>query len=166
MSDLSIDLGESLPYLVEGFLEIIGKDAATQEVRRWFGELQKVGLEESSYVQAVGMHQPVPIEDMYQPTRLLWLSKHLTLVLDGNRKDFELPDTPVAVDSFLNFPSNAIVLAGPGWGKTTFVKFVFVKYARSPKSNRIPVLFTLRRPNRLRKNAGGTRKLSCFHSAN
>jgi hypothetical protein len=149
MGNFSVDLGGAVPYLVESFLELIGKDAATKEVVRWFSELQKVGLEESSYVQAVGMHQPIPIEDMYQPTRLMWLARHVTLEIGKERRNLELSDKPIPLDSFLGFPGNAIILAGPGWGKTTLVRFVFKKYARAPERNRIPVLFTIRRPNAL-----------------
>jgi hypothetical protein len=150
MGDFSIDVDGAVPYLVESFLSLIGKDAATRQVAQWFSELQRVGLEESSYVQAVGMHQPVPIEDMYQPTRLMWLAKYVTVTVGKGLKSFQLPEKPITLESFLGFPGNVIILAGPGWGKTTLVRFVFKRFAQGSKPNLIPVLFTIRRPDALK----------------
>lgn len=147
MSHFSINLGDTVPYVVEKFLSWIGKDAATQDFRKWFEELQKTGLEESAYVQIIGMHHPVPIEDMYQPTRLVWMSHQLRLQIEGREATVTLPDDAVPVDFFLKLPTNAVIFAGPGWGKTTLVRFAFVKYARDPAASRIPVLFSLRRIN-------------------
>ncbi len=144
MGYFSVDLGAAVPYVVESFLALIGKDAATKDVTEWFCELQRVGLEESSYVQAVGMHQPVPIEDMYQPTTLIWLARHVTLEVGKERKTLELPDKPISFDAFVEFPGNVVILAGPGWGKTTLVRFVFQRYARTSQPSRIPVLFPYR----------------------
>jgi hypothetical protein len=145
---VKIDLGSLIPYVVEGFLEMIGKDSGATELREWFQAVQQIGVQESAVVMAIGMHAPLPIDVIYQPTRLVWQTPYLTVDLPtGERREIELPDRPVTPDRFLSMSVNAIVFAGPGWGKTTFLHHVFMKTLREKKD--IPVLFTLRRPGGL-----------------
>src|SRR2546426_834998 len=104
--DISIDLGSALPYLVEKFSGWFGKDTITQEKLQWFAEIQRVSHYEASQVQCIGMHKPVPIKDVYQPTRLLLGESKETL-------------NTIPVSEFLRDSKSAIVKAGPGYGKTT-----------------------------------------------
>jgi hypothetical protein len=49
----------------------------------------------------------------------------------------------VAPDSFLAAPTDAMIVAGPGWGKTTFLHYLLIRNFKSDKY--IPILITLRR---------------------
>jgi len=149
MDDISVSFGEVIPYAVQTFLTLIGKDAATKEIQKWFEDLQKAGLEASSKVQMIGMDQPIPIEKMYQPTRLIWLARRLFLEHDGKLSTIDLPTDVITVESLLSYSTDMIILAGPGWGKTTLIQHIFVKYARNPIAKHIPVLFTLRNKDAL-----------------
>jgi hypothetical protein len=48
------------------------------------------------------------------------------------------------VESFLGSADDAVIFAGPGWGKSTFLHYTYRRYLDS--SNVFPVLVTLRRP--------------------
>lgn len=67
---VTISLGDTLPYLETRFLELIGKDQASNDLRSWFTALQQTALIQSSSVKCIGMHRPIPINEIYQPTRL------------------------------------------------------------------------------------------------
>ncbi len=146
MGEFLIDLGSTIPYFVDRFLELVGKDLETVELRRWFEETQRIGFQESSFVMAVGMHTPVPLEEIYQPTRIVFQGQSLTIYLPaGGRRNIRLPENAVfPPERFLSLHTNAVIYAGPGWGKTTFLHYLFLKTWRERTA--IPVLFTLRRP--------------------
>jgi hypothetical protein len=154
-SGLSINLGDSLPYLEQRFLEMIGKDAASKEAAAWLSNLQTTAIIQARHVYCVGMHAPLPFESIYQPTRLRVAGadeasksesfyhhdEAIRSMLEGRR----LLERSVSTEDFLADSDNAIIYAGPGWGKTTFLHHIFRLYAQSKTV--LPILITLRRPS-------------------
>ncbi|SRR6266700_768301 len=132
MGDISISLGDSLPWLSETSKGMIGKDAATIELNEWFSDLQKTVVIEASNVQCMGMRHPLPLSEIYQPTRLIVPGT----ATDKISSEFAFQDKAgaalvasevirdkiITVDAFRNLRESAIIFAGPGWGKTTFCK--------------------------------------------
>jgi hypothetical protein len=110
----------------------IGDNPTFHEHRSWFYELQRVSFYEASQIQCIGMHTPVRIEEVYQPTRLQ--------VGDGSSIT-----KAMTVGDFLLDSNSAVIKAGPGYGKTTFLQHVFVTQAALPDV--LPVLISLRKPN-------------------
>ena len=91
------------------------------------------------------MHGPLPLQDIFQPTKLLWKVPYITLAgANGRRTSFDLPQNPVTPEDFFHIPTSAAIFAGPGWGKTTFLHYLLVSNAKSKQY--IPILITLRRP--------------------
>src|SRR5207248_4168958 len=90
----------------------------------------------------IGMRNPLPISEIYQPTRLAVTPVYRRSEFEGGRQ-WELPRTEyVLVNRFLADEENAIITAGPGWGKTTFLHAVFIHLLGSART--LPILFTLR----------------------
>jgi hypothetical protein len=151
-TSITFDLGESLPYLEQKFLRIFGKDEISLGEAEWFKSLQKTAVVQASQVHCVGAHRPIPFEKVYQPTRLTYKkSTDLSAEIYAfeNRlsrailaeKIFE--EHAISVDDFISSREDAIIYAGPGWGKTTFLHHVFRRFLKSEGT--LPVLITLRR---------------------
>jgi hypothetical protein len=68
--DVSFDLGSALPYLEQRILGLFGKDSASIERRNRLKNMIRLSSEQAGHVQCVGMHTPIPIGQIYQPTRL------------------------------------------------------------------------------------------------
>jgi hypothetical protein len=151
---VSINFGDCLPYLEQRFREMIGKDPASLETAAWLSSLQKTAMVQASHVYCVGMHSPLPFENIYQPTRLrIAGSEKASKNESYYREDdairsmlagIKLQERSVSIDAFLADPQDAIIYAGPGWGKTTFLHHIFRRFA-SHKTV-LPILITLRRP--------------------
>jgi hypothetical protein len=138
--DITVDFGSALPYLTEKFLGWFGNDLATKQALGWFNELQRIGHFESSTVQCIGMHTPVPINEVYQPTRLV----------TGNLTPTGFPagaSKTILAAEFMKNGGNAIIKAGPGYGKTTFLHHVYMTQLKNPDV--LPILITLRRSSAL-----------------
>jgi len=151
---VTIPIGDCLPYLEQRFREMIGKDAASLEVAARFNSLQKTAMVQATHVYCVGMHSPLPFDSIYQPTRLRVAgaeeasrSESFYHEDDASRSMLEgrkLQERSVTIDAFLADAENAVIYAGPGWGKTTFLRHIFRLYAVSKTV--LPVLITLGRP--------------------
>ncbi|HET9281510.1 MAG TPA: hypothetical protein VFR24_06070 [Candidatus Angelobacter sp.] len=139
--DITVDLGSVLPYLSEKFLAWFGHDLATKQALEWFNELQRIGHLESASVQCIGMHMPVPIGDVYQTTRLIIGDVTPTGFPAGSQNEIEASE-------FMKAGGNAIIKAGPGYGKTTFLHYVYMTEMKKPGV--LPILITLRRMSALR----------------
>lgn len=150
---VSINLGDTLPYLETRLLELIGKDQASNELKSWFAVLQQTALVQASSVKCIGMHRPIPLNEIYQPTRLriknLNFEKRQAMPFqDRTSRSIAqaeaLYEHVLSVGEFLKRGENAVVYAGPGWGKTTFLHHVFLSSVRHGEV--LPVLISLRRP--------------------
>lgn len=154
-SGIKVDLGSALPYLEQRFLKLFGKDAENTELAEWFTGLQKSALIQTAHVQCLGMRDPVPFPDIYQPTRLIVGPDPDTDVREESfvwddrlsrsvRRAKAFNDQIIPVDEFLCRDQDAIIRSGPGWGKTTLMHYIY-RSARL-NENLLPVLITLRRP--------------------
>lgn len=153
-SGITIPIGDCLPYLELRFRELIGKDPASLETAGWFASLQKTAMVQATHVYCVGMHSPLPFESIYQPTRLQVAGSeepsgsesfyHEDDAIRSMLAGRKLQERSLSIDAFLATPENAIIYAGPGWGKTTFLHHIFRRFA-SHKTI-LPILITLRRP--------------------
>jgi hypothetical protein len=155
---IKIDLGDTLPYLVERFRQLIGKDQESQETEAWFTSLQRTAIFQASQVQCIGMHRPLLLTEIYQPTRLRirratnargsgQAISHEDRLTRAAVQEADIQEQTISVRDFLDRGENAIVYAGPGWGKTTFLHHVFLESINQKKI--LPVLVTLRRPTAL-----------------
>lgn len=157
MSDTGItlfDVGSALPWVEEKVRGLFGRDAATLEQKALLKQLHETAVEMTRSVQCIGMSKPIPFEKIYQPTRLRVRSgfrisdaaafysqnRQAQAIALARSEEFNT----VLVQTFLESPENAIIFAGPGWGKTTFLHYIFRK--TSSDRSYFPVLITLRRP--------------------
>ena len=155
MGIFSIELNatDALLYLEEKAKRFFGKDAASVEASKWLSSLQNTALVQTRAVQCVGMHKPVPFDDIYQPTSLVIKGvlqrRQETYAYETNVSRSIIASRvasyrAVNVESFLASPDDAVIFAGPGWGKSTFLHYIFRRFLDS--SNVFPMLITLRRP--------------------
>jgi hypothetical protein len=155
MGIFSIELNatDALLYLEEKAKSFFGKDAAAVEAAKWLSSLQNTALVQTRAVQCVGMHKPVPFDDIYQPTSLMIKGvpqkKQETYAYETNASRSIVASRvssyrAVNVENFLTSPDDAVIFAGPGWGKSTFLHYIFRRFLDS--SNAFPMLITLRRP--------------------
>lgn len=153
---IHLDFGQTLPFLYERFRQLIGKDQESAELHKWFSSLQKTAFLQAAHVQCIGMHRPLPISDIYQPTRLILpksfgeqIKDFSDLYVHLNKAAVSITQTDtilvksVHVDTFLRAEESAIIFAGPGWGKTTFLHHVFIRTLQ--ERDKLPVLISLRR---------------------
>jgi hypothetical protein len=146
-SGLSVNLGDCLPYLEQRILQIFGKDEASKETADWFTSLQKTALKQASQVYCVGMDCPLPFHVIYQPTRIRVRRgaiesqggesfAHNDKLSRSILRAKALEESTIGVDEFLNSQGDAIIYAGPGWGKTTFLHHLFRRLLQSPDTSR------------------------------
>jgi hypothetical protein len=116
-------------------------------------ELAVIAAETTKFVPCIGSHNAVPFDQLYQPTKLLYRSglnisaaasfaeqgKMAQAIALSRAEEFR----HLTVDRLLEFPEDAIIFAGPGWGKTTFLHHLFRRKS-SDKLTQV-VLITLRR---------------------
>lgn len=153
---IQISLGDALPYLEDFFRRLIGQDRESQEAAAWFSNLQKTALHYASQVKCIGMHSPLPLWQIYQPTRLRVRGlaqeearktqsfSHQDKISRSIVQGHALQERILGVEEFLKREESAVVLAGPGWGKTTFLHHVFVKSVL--RKEILPVLISLKKP--------------------
>ena len=48
--NIDVNLGESIPFVWDKFLKLIGKDSESIELRQWFTDLQRVGFVDASNI--------------------------------------------------------------------------------------------------------------------
>ena len=139
--NLNIDVNTLAASAWEKLLAVLGKDSGSGEMKAWLQEHTRNAFERAKQVQIIGMREPLPLSEIYQPTRLT-----LNPSTDSHTTDRYWPPhpTPYAlVNDFLAKQRSAAIIAGPGWGKTTFLHAVFVYLLGS--STMLPLLFTLRK---------------------
>ena len=119
--DVSIDVGSVIPYYEEKLKAAFGYDTATRAANDRLVRIQILGAERASSIQCVGMAGPVPIQQLYQPSRL---------------------NPAMTIQELMSAKRSAILVAGPGRGKTTLLHWIFVKTFGDETV--LPLLFTLR----------------------
>ena len=125
---ISFDVGGALPYIEDKIRALFGRDprhvAAQQALERHL----RITAKDASLVQIPGMDRPIPISEIYQPTRLVQ----------------KRGETRTTLRELIDRESDAIVFGGPGTGKTTLLRFWFTTLLR--ERDLLPLLFTLRWP--------------------
>jgi hypothetical protein len=148
------DLGSALPWAEEKILGFFGKGAVALQQKALLKQLHDTAVEMTQSVQCIGMSKPVSFEKIYQPTKLRVRSgldiSAAAAFHDQNRTAQSIAIarahsmSTVSVEAFLESPENAVVFAGPGWGKTTFLHHIFRRKTSDPAL--YTVMITLRRP--------------------
>jgi len=126
-----IDSRSAIPYAVDSTLSILIRDGLREAAKDRLIERIRMSLQKASYVQCVGLDKLIPLEGIYQQVR----------VRSSLYRDASPPLVPL---SLVDQGSNAVVLGGPGSGKTIFLHWAFLSLLN--RQNTIPVLFTLRLP--------------------
>ena len=153
-TELYTNVSAALSRAEAKFLELFGSDNEVAELAEWFKRLQDTALTQTACVQCLGMRRPLPFDSIYQPTRVIvapdddtsnesysWGDRVSRSILRGRAFD----EQPITIDEFLRRDQDALILSGPGWGKTTFLHHIF--RITLQKDDVLPVLITLRRPN-------------------
>jgi hypothetical protein len=155
-SGVTVSVGSDLLlYFEQRLLKMFGKDYDSVELANWFKGLQTSAFVQTSTVQILGMRNPLPFESLYQPTRLIvdpepedlresqayaWSDRTSVSIMRSRR----FSESTVGIKEFLRRDQDAVILSGPGWGKTTFLHHIFRSSIRDESV--LPVLITLRRP--------------------
>ncbi len=154
-TELYNNVGAALSHAEEKFLKLFGNDNGGIELAEWFKRLQATAMTQTASVQCLGMRNPLPFDSIYQPTRVIvapdeddtssesyaWGDRVSRSILLGRAFN----EKPITIDEFLRRDQDALILSGPGWGKTTFLHHIY--RATVKKDDVLPVLITLRRPN-------------------
>ena len=135
------DAKETVSALIDGCKKFFGKDAESVALLEWLERRTVHSAHSASFIYVVGMRQPLPINLIYQPTRLQSVFSQTVIDKDG-REWATLQPLPISVSDFLEKRVNSIVTAGAGFGKTTFVHSLFKRLAS--RDSVTPLLFTLR----------------------
>ena len=142
--NLNIDLNELVSKVWNKFLVAVGKDQETQELRTWLEDQTKIAFIQSRDVQCIGMHSPVLLSEIYQPTVLV-RDRPQVIRDQASQRQWEARDSElIPVKTFLAQVRSSIIVAGPGWGKTTFLHAVYLYFLSREADKVLPVLFTLR----------------------
>jgi hypothetical protein len=123
--NVSLDIGNTIDQFYQQVLEFFGRDRLTVAFKERFTSEMRMAIANASFVQCVGMYEPVPISEIYQRTRLRHGSKTTT------------------VQKLLTEDRNAIITAKAGEGKTTLLHWIFCSTLKSDIF--LPLLVTLRR---------------------
>lgn len=136
--------GDALLYLEAKAKELLGKDPKSRARRDEINRLQRLSLAQASSVQCVGMAQPIPIDQIYQPTRLRFEGPQTTFETrlaalkhkQQARKQASDVVSPAerrattTVSQLSTEQKDAIILAGPGYGKTTLLHWEYMSAAQ------------------------------------
>jgi hypothetical protein len=158
MSDDSVNVNvsaDTLMYMEQRFLKLFDKDYDSVQLRYWFKDLQTTALMQTASIQCLGMRDPVPFPDIYQPTRLIVgpdpdtivseeMFSHADRVSRSIIRGRVFNEKTISVDELLFRDQDALIFSGPGWGKTTLLHHIYRKASKS--ETLLPILITLRRP--------------------
>lgn len=112
-----------IPHVANRLCELFATDELPEGFTLRLRSYVDLSVREAAYVQCVGMREPIPLVRLYQPTRFKDRGSALDWISSGEAED-------------------AVVFAGPGQGKTTFLRFVLLTPAYAERSPLI--LLTLR----------------------
>lgn len=126
---------------------------AESRYRILIAEVTALGNELTRFVHCIGMHKAVPFDQIYQPTKLLFRSGHNISASAAFGEQNKIAQSiaishgeefsSFTIESLLESPEDAVIFAGPGWGKTTFLHHIFRR--KVDDRNTQTVLITLRR---------------------
>lgn len=143
--NLNIDCNELLSRAWKKFTDMVGKADHPERVKQWLEDHTRMAFEEARFVQCIGMLSPVLISDIYQPTRLVReFTQTVTTSPEGGRGWDESRSRILSINDFIKMRQNCVVTAGPGWGKTTFLHWLFLRFSLETEDS-LPLLVTLRK---------------------
>lgn len=135
---LNIKIDKDLvAWIVDNVLGLVNYDSASRQLKARLEDHLRATVTEASKVHVVGMADPIPILDIYQPTRL----RRTDLMTSHDRyEEFDFLH-------LLKLEKDIIIFAGPGYGKTTLMQWAFVVLSQDValRKKLRPILFTLRR---------------------
>lgn len=159
--NLNVDVDQLLHKTWDRFLKLFGKDAESQDLKSWLDEHTRIAFLQSRTVQCIGMREPVLISDIYQPTRLVRERPQTVTTLRGDyegsgkkgkSREWDAPEPEIIpVQRFWLQQQSSVITAGPGWGKTTFLHWVFLNLLLRESETVFPILITLRRRDALQE---------------
>jgi NACHT domain len=127
--DVSIELGSAIPYAVDRVLALFGKDALTASARERIASRIRLSARTAGAVQCIGMSRPIPIDTIYQPTRLA-------------RAQYGNESGQLTAADLLDAPGDYVVIGPPGAGKTVLLQKLYFDLLAGKQHT--PVLFILR----------------------
>jgi hypothetical protein len=142
-----------LDYTEQKFLKLFGKDSEGLALAGWFKGLQQTALMQTTYVHCLGMRTPLPFDSIYQPNRILVSSEENELDRESSFIHEDrvsrsilrgLNQKAITIEEFLKRDQDAMIFGFPGWGKTTFLHYIFRSTVKT--DDILPVLISLRRP--------------------
>lgn len=131
----SIDIGSLLLYCEEKALKIFKQDHGSVTIRNWINDRVSRSIKESATIQCLGMVDPIPLEVIYRP---------LQLKQDGTSRNDDLRD----ISSLISAKHDVVIIGPPGSGKTTFLKRIVCRVARS--NDIVAILIKLRESSALK----------------
>jgi hypothetical protein len=153
MGSVDINLGDTLPFFWEHFMQLIGRDPGTRATIDELRNMIRIAETESSRIQMVGMAEPLTFDQVYEPVSVIYAKQ----------------EYPAA--NIIKYKVNSLITGSPGQGKSTFLHWMYREIARTKES--VPFLFTLRRPravsqlefvvSELEKNDAAIKKLKVNH---
>jgi hypothetical protein len=147
---------DTLMYMEQRLLKLFNKDYDSVQLRDWFRGLNTTALAQTASIQCLGMRDPVPFPDIYQPTRLIvgpdpdtvvseQMFSHTDRVSRSILRGRVFNEKTISVDELLFRDQDALIFSGPGWGKTTLLHHIYRTAVKT--ETLLPILITLRRPN-------------------
>jgi hypothetical protein len=134
-------LKEIIAPVIEKCKGFFGRDGESIALLNWLERRLAMGAQIANFVYVVGMRQPIPLNLIYQPTRLQVASTQTVTNADGRVWE-QVVLLSISVAEFLKDRQNSIVTAGAGFGKTTFMHSLFKALCGIDSAT--PLLFTLR----------------------
>jgi len=130
--DFDIDIVPAIEYATNKVLGYLGKDPQSLLIKGNIEKRIKKSIIDSSQVQCIGMPNPIPIKEIFQPINL-----KLSQYSNSNRE--------LSIEEALNQKNNKIIFGGPGAGKSVLMNWLFLSNIKTKDT--ISILFRLREPN-------------------
>lgn len=131
-TQISLETSNLITLALKRTFEILEDKKEHRKARKELADWVNITCKEASYIQCLGMTAPVKISDLYQPTRFIENNKFFS----GSENDSK------NANQFGNINNNFIIYSSAGCGKSTFAKWLFLKYFYNSKI--YPMLFILR----------------------
>lgn len=151
--NLNVDVDKLVSDTWEKALALFGKDETSEQLKSWIDDRTRCSFLQCREVQCVGMREPLLISDIYQPTRLVrdlpetvksqvW-SRTAGVPQRSREWSARIPEEVPATE-LLQPVQNLVITAGPGWGKTTLLHWLFLHLLLRSGTKALPFLITLR----------------------
>jgi len=127
--DISIDISDAVEIALEKAAALFGRDRLTSLKKDRLDALIRLGSQEASFIQCVGMSRPIPLSALYQTSRLC-------------AQQFEEGSATLTTSDVADLGEGCIIWGAPGAGKSIFLKSLYLHLLKQPDA--VPLLITLR----------------------